>query len=82
MPEERLFDKRDSLTNRFGDEELIFVNWVTFSKEPSFYIKEAGLTLPDPDYRIVRPASNNTPSTELYAGLPSATLTPVRPAQA
>lgn len=61
MPEERtgrrLFDRRDRLSNRFGEEELIFVNWVTFAKEPSFYIKEAGVTLPDPSYRIVRPAS-------------------------
>ncbi len=58
MPEEkvrRLYDQRSSITNRYGDEELVFVNWSTFAKEPSFHIKEAGLTLPDPGYRIVRP---------------------------
>ncbi|MGM9680680.1 MAG: helix-turn-helix domain-containing protein [Eubacteriales bacterium] len=53
----RLFDDRDQLSDCFGREELAFVNWNTIREEPSFHIKEAGLTYPDPSYRIVRTAS-------------------------
>lgn len=56
-PDRRLFDSRERLPNQFGSEELIFVNWTAFAKEPAFHIKEAGITLPDPTYRIVRPRS-------------------------
>lgn len=54
----RLFDNRGRLSSRFGSEEMIFVNWIGFAKEPAFHIKEAGITLPNPGYRIVRPSSN------------------------
>lgn len=53
----RIFDDRDQLSNCFGREELVFANWNTIREEPSFHIKEAGLTYPDPTYRIVRTSS-------------------------